>query len=154
MTARDSSSGSPAAGNTSMQNMQKHLFWSFLSSIDICHPAPWLSTGNVKGLTDDGHPMPNDLELGCAEETGTTEVLNFYIHPSFSYKLLFHKQIILFKVLFSAKRLRPVPQVRLTTYRTFCRTSTALRNSVNPAKLHGIVLTHLRPQNILASYSM
>ena len=44
--------------------------WSVLSSIDICHPAPWLSTGNIKGLVDDGHGMTSALELGPAEETG------------------------------------------------------------------------------------
>ena len=36
---------------------------SALSSIDICRPAPWLSTGNVKGLTDDGRGMASALEL-------------------------------------------------------------------------------------------
>ena len=53
---------------------------SVLSSIDICHLAPWLVTGNVKGLLHDGHGMASVLELGCAEETGAVEVKKTLIH--------------------------------------------------------------------------
>ena len=99
VTAWDSSR-SPEAGTASMQNMQTHLFWSFLSHIDIIlSSVAWLSTGNVKGLMDGGHRMANVLGLGCVQETDATEVLNFHIHPFIPCKIFFRKQIILSKVL-------------------------------------------------------
>ena len=49
-----------------------------LSFIDKCHPTPWLSRRNVKGLMDDEHGMATALELGCADETGAIEVLNIF----------------------------------------------------------------------------
>ena len=51
--------------------------WPVVSSIDICHRTPWLPTGNVKGLMDDGHGMVSALDLGCAEETVAIEVSTF-----------------------------------------------------------------------------
>ena len=49
--------------------------WSVRPSIDTCHPAAWLPTGNVKGLIDHGHGMARVLKLDCAEETGAIKVL-------------------------------------------------------------------------------
>ena len=52
--------------------------WSFLSSIDVHDPAPWLSTENVKAVIDDGRSMVSALKLGYAEETCAVKVVSIY----------------------------------------------------------------------------
>ena len=59
---------------SSKQTLKTRLFGLSYSPETFCHVAPWLLTGNVKGLMDNGHGRAGALELGCAEETGAVEI--------------------------------------------------------------------------------
>ena len=61
------------------KKLKTHIFGlSYPPQTCVIHAAPWLSTGNIKGLLDDGHGEASALKLGFTKETGTVDVLHIH----------------------------------------------------------------------------